>query len=115
MDDNFSQTLQQLQAKVSQFTDHSSKSHTYKSNMTKFSSQLLNKKVLLIYSGPFLLVLLVLFFWKPKFITHEVEDKEGVYYVKTNFSKLLVTTGIMGIIIDILIFLYLRKKEIKLI
>ncbi len=113
MDDNFSKTLQQLQTKVSQFTDNSSKSTTYKSNMSKFSNQL-NKKALLIYGGPFLLVLLVLFFWKPKFITHEAEDEEGVYTVKTNFRKLLVTTVIMGVIIDILIFLYLRKKEIKL-
>lgn len=111
MDDTFDQTLKKLGERVSQFT--SSKATSYSSRLGGISSKV-NIKAMLVYGSPFILTIVILFFWKPGFVTEEIEDNEGGYVMKLSFRKLAVSTLIIGSVISALIFLYLRKKEIKL-
>ena len=112
MDDNFEQTLKKLGERVSQFTI-SKKNTSYSSSLGGITSKV-NVKAILVYSAPFILITMGLFFCKPSFITEEVDDNEMGSVIKVSFRKLTVTTLITGSAIAALIFLYLRKKEITL-
>ena len=111
MDDTFDQTLKKLGERVSQFTN--SKTTSYRSSLGGIGSKV-NMKVMLVYGTPFVLAAVALFFLKPGFVTEEVEDDERGYVMKVSFRKLAVSALIIGCVVAALIFLYLRKKEIKL-
>ena len=112
MNDNFDQTLKKLGERVHKFTNNKNTT-SYRSSLDRISSKI-NLKVILVYGTPFILTLIGLFFCKPNFISEEVNDNEGGFIIKVNFRKLIVSTFIIGGAISVLIFLYLRKKEIKL-
>ena len=111
MDDNFDQTLKKLEVKVTEFTDH--KSSSYKSSINGLGNKI-NVKALVIYASPFILVAIALYMCKPDFVSYEAEDDKGQYTKKVAFKKVIISTLIIGVVIDVLLFLYLRKKEIKL-
>jgi len=107
-DDTFDQTLKKLGEKVSQFTDTNTTS--YSSSIKGISSKI-NIKIVLVYGVPFILTGVALFFLKPRFVAQDSdEDSE----MKVSFRKMLISILIIGGAISILIFLYLRKKEIRL-
>ena len=108
MDDSFDQTLKQLKDKVSKFASENHSSH---SGVKKIK---FNTKAILVYTTPIVLVTCVLFFTKPFFVTKEVEDSDGVVSLRINFRKLLISIIVLTAMIDGLIFLYLRKKQISL-
>ena len=112
MDDNFDETLKKLGQKVNQFTKGTT-SKSYESNSRGLAGKI-NIKALAVYGSPLIAVPLLLFYWKPGFVTEEVEDEEGDYKRRVNFRKLMVTTLISTFVLDSLIFVYLRKKEISL-
>lgn len=111
MDDTFDQTLKKLEDKVTQFTDH--KSSTYTSNIKRLGSKI-NLKALIIYTAPFIITAIALSVWKPSFVSDEVEDEQGEYITKVSFKRVIISSLIFGAILDGLVILYLRKKEIKL-
>ena len=111
MDVNFDQSLKKLEDKISQFTNH--KSSTYISSIKGIGNKI-NIKALVVYTLPFVLGAIILSIWKPSFVSTEVEDDQGQYTVHVSFKKVVIASLILGAIIDVLIFLYLRKKEIKL-
>lgn len=108
MDDTFDQTLKKLGEKVSQITDTNTMS--YSSSIKGIRSKI-NIKIVLVYGVPFILTGVALFFLKPRFVAQDNdEDSE----MKLSFRKMLISILIIGGVISILIFLYLRKKEIRL-
>lgn len=108
MDDTFDQTLKKLGEKVSQITDTNTMS--YSSSIKGIRSKI-NIKIVLVYGVPFILTGVALFFLKPRFVAQDNdEDSE----MKVSFRKMLISILIIGGVISILIFLYLRKKEIRL-
>ena len=111
MDDNFDETLRKLGERVSRFTNDKSASYSSSSNGIRDK---INIKMLLVYGTPLVVSIVVLYFWKPNFVVEEVEDNEGGYKTKVSFRKLAVTALITTVMLDTLVFLYLRKKEIKL-
>ena len=108
MDDNFDQILNKLESKVTKFTEH--KNSTYTSSIKKIGNKI-NVKFLLLYITPFIVVSITLYIWKPSFVSNEVEDDLGQYNIQVSFNKLVLSSLIIGAIIDVLIFLYLRKKK----
>lgn len=112
MDDNFDETLRKLGERVSRFTND--KSASYNSSGSNGIRDKINIKMLLVYGAPLVVSIVVLYFWKPNFIVEEVEDNEEGYKTKVSFRKLAVTALITTAMLDTLVFLYLRKKEIKL-
>ena len=109
--DNFDTTLQKLATQVSQITN---RSHTSYSPRSRGLKDRLNTKVMLFYGAPLVIIVALLFLVKPGFIIEEVEDSKGGLIAKISVRKLLITTLIATSAIDGLIFMYLRKKEIKL-
>jgi hypothetical protein len=112
MDDNFDETLKKLGQKVNQFTKGTT-SKSYEPSSRGLVGRI-NIKALVVYGSPLIAIPLLLFYWKPHLVSEEVEDEEGNYKRRVNFRKLMVTTLISTLILDGLIFMYLRKKEINL-
>jgi hypothetical protein len=109
MDNNFDQTLRKLGEKVTKITNYKNSSFSYKQMGKK-----IKVKAIAIYGTPFVLSFIILYLWKPGFVIIEVEDDNEQYEIKVSFRKIFITSLIFGTILDGLIFLYLRKKEIKL-
>jgi hypothetical protein len=109
--DNFDTTLQKLATQVSQITNGS---HNPYSQHSKEGKDRLNTKVVLVYGAPLVIIVALLFLVKPGFIIEEVVDSKGDNIVKISIRKLLIATLIFTGAVDGLIFMYLRKKKIKL-
>ena len=63
------------------------------------------------YIIPPILIIILLFFIKPSFITMDNIDKDNNITKKIKFKQLLIYSLIGGAIIDIGIWAYFRKKE----
>lgn len=111
-DRDFDDTLKKLSEQVSQFTS---------SNMVKTSfdnsgmlSKINIKSPFVYYVGIPLLIAIILFFWKPKFVMEEVSINGNISHKKLNFKNLLITTVIITVIISIIIFVYFYQNNKKI-
>jgi hypothetical protein len=100
-----------LSTQVSQITNAS---HTSYSPRSKGLKNRFNTKVILVYGAPLVIIAALLFLVKPGFITETIDNSKGDLIVKISVRKFLITTLIATGVADGLIFMYLRKKEIKL-
>ena len=91
--DNIEKTLQKLSLKVSQFAGESHNTYSSRSSSKGFMGKM-NTKPLLMYAAPWIAMLIVLFFWKPDFVTKEVEYEDGELHRKINTQKLLLATAV---------------------
>ena len=106
---DFDSTLSILREKVKSFTNTNI---SYKSQNTSiFKSK---KVIIFLLCIPLLLVSIGLFCWKPDFVTVLTEDDEGFSKRKINYKKFVIIIFIISIIIYGLIYLFCRKKNIKL-
>ena len=102
--------LRLLEKKVSNYTT------TPSSSILKTSSSYLsgiNLKVVAVYGIVPVLTIIVLTFTKPSFICKEQEDEESLEK-NISLQKLFLSTVVLSVILDGLVFMYLRKKGIKL-
>jgi len=110
MDDNeFDATLQKLGEQVSHFTNTtgSTKSSGGSSFLPKFNI----KSPMVYYVAIPIFVLILLFLWKPNFVTEEVSVEGNMPERKLSFKKLLVGTVIGTTVIAILMFVYFYKNK----
>ena len=76
----------------------------------KYSFFKVNNISIYLYTAPFIIIFILLLLIKPSFITYESKDKENNVTLKYNIKSLLISTLILGIIIDIGIFVYHKKN-----
>lgn len=100
--DNIDQSLSDLQKKVSCFV----KNTDYKSISLKFpifNQFNMNSKSILYFLVP-IIIFLILFIWKPPFLTKEIRIEGSLPVYKINIIKLLISTIVISIIINISLF-----------
>ena len=112
MDDSeLSNTLSNLQTKVSQFSASTGSTYSHRGFFQAIDPR--TKPALLYVLIPVSTGLL-LFLWKPSFIMHEVVVDGELPQHKINVPKLLVVVLIVSIMLGLLFFTYQRKRKTAL-
>jgi hypothetical protein len=113
MDDDYDETISKLNMEVRQITSTNVAMHTTKTG-TFFVPTVILKSSILFYICVPLIIVFVLFFFKPKLIMKEdtIIDKES--RKKISFKKLILTTIIVSAIITICMFVYSYRKKVVL-
>ena len=97
-------TLSGLQNKVSEFTTTTTKktttTTTYKINT-----------LFVLYGSIPIIIMIVLYMYKPKFVMKEVLSDDGVSELKINVKNLLITTTILATLIIVAIYTYFYNKN----
>ena len=97
-------TLSGLQNKVSEFTTTTTKktttTTTYKINT-----------IFVLYGSIPIIIMIVLYMYKPKFVMKEVLSDDGVSELKINVKNLLITTTILATLIIVAIYTYFYNKN----
>lgn len=96
--------MDELRQRVSQYIYLPKKQSTGIMILSKFNIQ-----SPFIYAVPPIIILIILVLIKPSFITNEHINKNNDTVKKINYSYLIITTLIFGILIDIGLFTYIRK------
>lgn len=104
---DYTKKMDELRNKVSQYVKLPNKQKIGIINNTST----INVKTICFYSIPYIIVFIILLIIKPSFITNEHIDENNVSTKKINFKSLIISTLISGIIIDIGIFFYVRKRS----
>ncbi len=111
MEDNeFDATLKKLSDQVNQFAGTTIKNNTSDGG-SGFLSKINVQSPLVYYCAIPLVIMIVLFFWKPGFVMEEVSIDGNLPEKKLNFKKLFVTSIISTVIIAIIIFIYHYKGK----
>lgn len=102
--ENMDMTLSGLQNKVSEFTTTTTKktttTTTYKINT-----------IFVLYGSIPIIIMIVLYMYKPKFVMKEVLSDDGVSELKINVKNLLITTTIFATLIIVAIYTYFYNKN----
>lgn len=102
--ENMDMTLSGLQNKVSEFTTTTTKktttTTTYKINT-----------LFVLYGSIPIIIMIVLYMYKPKFVMKEVLSDDGVSELKINVKNLLITTTILATLIIVAIYTYFYNKN----
>ena len=101
--DNIDQTLSNLQQKVSCFV----KNTESKGIPWNFSQININYRVVLYCSVP-IIIFLTLLVWKPHFLTKEIRIEGSLPSYKINIVKLVISTFIISVLINISLFAFLK-------
>lgn len=104
---NYTKKLDDLRNKVSLYAKLPNKQTT--GIISNKSS--INTKTICFYSIPPVIIFIILLISKPSFITNEHINEDNVSTKKINFKYLIASTLISGIIVDIGIFFYIRKRS----
>ena len=107
-EDDFNKTLSQLKVKVSQFTK-GSKSYSMQNAQGILKN--INYKSLLMYGIIPVVISVALYMCKPGFIFEEVEVEGELPQNRLSIRKFLLSVAVSSIILGILLFMYLRKKN----
>ena len=105
--DNIDQTLAKLQQKVSCFVKNADSN----SNQWTFPTapQInMNSKSILYCSIP-VIIFFTLLLWKPHFLTKEIRIEGSLPTYKINMLKLLISTSIITVLINISLFAFFVK------
>jgi len=101
-------TLSKLRVKVSQF------SGTGRERRSGGGFLEVTRKPIFLYALIPLVATILLFIWKPGFITHEVTIDGELPERKVNPSRFLITVLIISIMLGLLLFTYQRKRKMDL-
>ena len=104
--DNIDQTLANLQQKVSCFV----KNTDSKAISWNFSQININSRVILYCSVP-IIIFLILLVWKPPFLTKEIRIKGSLPSYKINIVKLVISTFIISVFINISLFAFFKMVK----
>ena len=105
------ETLQQLERKVENLDPSSRGDFKNKSSFRDNNSQGISLKYKLIYYGsPFLVILVLLMYLKPSFITKKEVNEEQEEKIVINYKMLLIVSVIMTAIIDYAIYYFYVSK-----
>ena len=102
--ENMDMTLSGLQNKVSEFT----------TTTRKYGTQHVTYKInslFVLYGSIPIIILIVLYMCKPKFVMKEVLSDDGVSEFKINVITLVITTTIFSMLIALGIYTYLYNKN----
>jgi hypothetical protein len=100
---NYTEKMNDLRKRVSQFTEL-----PYKSYTTSSSSK--NLYFYFFYLIPPIIIIIILALLRPSFILYTNIDKNNVEIKKINYKNLILTGLICGFLIDIGFFAYFKKK-----
>jgi|DEB0MinimDraft_6_1074348.scaffolds.fasta_scaffold327217_1 membrane protein CcdC involved in cytochrome C biogenesis len=108
--------LNDIKSRIGQYTQDNKKQSLSTNNIlspkTGFITKLPNipYNSVLFYIVPVIFTFIILLIWNPKFVTKEVKNENNIVTRKRKFKTILIISIIIGIIIDISIFAYLKKK-----
>ena len=102
--DNIDQTLAELQQKVSCFVKNTdSKTNSWKFPIVPQIN--INSRSILYFAVP-IIIFIILLVWKPHFLTKEIRIEGSLPIYKINILKLLISTTIISIVINISLFAF---------
>ena len=104
---DYTKKMNELRERVSKYSQLPNKEPNRLINPQKF-----NVLFPYLYIAPPILIFIILFLIKPSFITNEHIDENNVTSRKMNYTCLIITTLIGGIIIDIALFVCLKKSKL---
>ena len=108
--DNIESTLSTLKDKVSEFTSKNNLINSF-SKQSGIISKINFKSSIIFYGIIPVVIILILFFWKPNFIMQEIITDDDIPQYKINIKKLLILTLILSVIGCLLLFSYFYKKH----
>jgi hypothetical protein len=109
-DSEFEETLQKLSDQVNKFTSTTTVSNYGNTSGRGFMSKINFNSPLVYYVSIPLGIMIVLFLWKPRFITDEVNGDGEIPKQKLVVKKLLIATVILTTVVCIIIFVKVFKK-----
>lgn len=108
----FDSALKKLSEQVSQFAKTNVPTQSGGGGgMSSFLPKINIKSPLIYYAIIPLAIVIVLFFWKPKFVTEEVSVEGELPTRKLSIKRLLLATVIMTVVIAVLIFACSYRKK----
>ena len=113
---DYANKLNDIKLRIGQYTQNNKK-HSFTTNnilipKSGFTTKLPNVSynLLLFYIVPHIFTFIILLIWNPRFVTKEVTNKNNIVSRKRNFKTILIMSIIIGIIIDISMFAYLKRN-----
>jgi len=110
MSDSLDVMLDSLQQKVNIYSDDTISPKI--SNVKGYLSKI-NIKATVIYGSIPVSIIFILVFWKPSFVLKEEDDSEMIDN-SLSFKKMCIAVVVLSVMLDGLLFMYLRKKGITL-
>lgn len=113
---NYVNKLNDIKSRIGQYTQDNKKHSSTTDNILTPKSGFITKlpnipyNSLLFYIIPVVFTFIILLICNPKFVTKEVTDENNIVTRKRNFKTILIISIIIGVIIDISMFAYLKKK-----
>ena len=110
MSDSLDNILDELQQKVDIYSEtiQSPKIFIMKGYLSK-----INIKATAVYGSIPVCIIIILIFWKPQFVLKEEEDSEIIDNT-LSFKKMCIAVIVLSVMLDGLLFMYLRKQGITL-
>jgi hypothetical protein len=102
---NYTKKMSDLRDRVSKYDQTPKQNHSGIINTT-----IHNTKPLYFYIAIPCFILLILIICRPYFITRDYTNDDGTVIKKIDYKNLLITVLIVGFILDIGLFMYLKKK-----
>jgi hypothetical protein len=111
---DFNSTLKKLTEQVSNFATVTSKhKETTMFNTNNFLHKFNFNSPVVFYGAIFSGILVILFLWKPKFITEEVSVDGNLPEQKINYQKMILSSMVLTALIAVIIFIKSYRSDIK--
>lgn len=113
---DYANKLNDIKSRIGKYTQDNKKQSSTANNILNPKSRFITKlpnipyNSLLFYIFPIVFTFIILLIWNPNFVTKEVTNENNIVTRKRNFKTILIISIIIGVIIDISMFAYLKKK-----